>query len=672
MSADHATPGHRRLRGDDGATVIIFTLMTLPMLILTAIVVDLGMARVTGERLKAGVDMAAVAAGFFLAGDGSVSPVSNPMLACGAAFSSLKTNMSDLPGGATLTPTCAANFPDNAVNCIEGTSPKRTSTSTGAGPYTVTIEYPVLAADMADDRLLGGVGAQDGTSSCARMRVSITRNNPPVFGTVLGNKGLTLKASSVVKAGLSPNGVAAPAILLLERTNCGTLVATGQGAVKVKGAVTAGGWIHSDSAGGGVGSLPGGNCQGGVSCNANNFTIAGSALPTGSKSIIAETNTGSDTPGKIGTFALAPNIYGAGGCDYPAGLNVAPTGDPLVSRTPVDLRYNSAYNQTGTTISSLHADGYSAVTSVAPLGYGVVSGQACSQDNTVWKAASVYISCASGFTGKNVVFRATNVILTGPLNVSGGYVAFPNARQILVRGCTSCAEAIKVASNGLLSVNSGEAVVGKWSLTSTLNAATDGATGGAPANWPTVSCLADRATAPNATTIATFGGAFVVQNASANICQTFTYLGTNTATYTQASVTAGGNCTTSFPCPSNTPPTAPVFAINSGSNPPVSWTAPNQNLAGTSVASPFDGLLVWSEGGTTCSLAGQGALSTSGVFFMPNCNLTYAGQADGNVPLAAQLLVRTLTMSGQGILLLQPDPKHSIAVASPGTVQLVR
>jgi hypothetical protein len=57
---------------------------------------------------------------------------------------------------------------------------------------------------------------------------------------------------------------------------------------------------------------------------------------------------------------------------------------------------------------------------------------------------------------------------------------------------------------------------------------------------------------------------------------------------------------------------------------------------------------------------------------MPNCNFTYAGQADGNIPLAAQFIVRTLTMSGQGVLSLQPDSKHSIAVSSPGTVQLVR
>lgn len=660
-------------RGDEGATVIIFTLMTLPLLILTALVIDLGLARVTSERLKATSDMAAVAAGFFLAGDGSASPVSNPMLACSAAFTSMKANLPDLPAAATLSPTCASNFTDNAVTCVDGLSAKHTSTSQGSGAYTVRIEYPLPASDIADERLLGSAGVQDGSSSCARMRVSVERKNPPVFGSVIGNKGLILKGSSVVKAGLSPNGVAAPAILLLERSNCGTLVTTGQGAVKVKGAVTSGGWIHSDSAGGGVGSLPGNNCQGGASCNGNNFTIAGSALPSGAKSIVAETNGSSDTPGKIATYALAPRINGAGGCNYPAGLNVAPTADPLVARTPVDLRYNSEFNQTGMTISSLHAAGYAATTGGPPAGYGVVAGSACGQDNTVWQAANVYIQCAGGFTGKNVVFRASNVILTGPLSVAGGYVAFPNVRQLYVRGCPTCAEAIKMSSNGLLSINSGEAVNGKWSLVGTLNLAADGVAGGAPANWPTVNCIADRSFAPNPTTLASFGGAFVVQNATANICQTFTYLGTNTPTYVQASATVGGNCTTSFPCPSATPPTAPVFAVNSGSSPAVSWTAPYQNLSGTSVASPFDGLLVWTEGGgSACSIAGQGALSTSGVFFMPNCNFTYAGQADGNIPLAAQFIVRTLTMSGQGVLSLQPDSKHSIAVSSPGTVQLVR
>ncbi len=122
----------------------------------------------------------------------------------------------------------------------------------------------------------------------------------------------------------------------------------------------------------------------------------------------------------------------------------------------------------------------------------------------------------------------------------------------------------------------------------------------------------------------------------------------------------------SLPCPSAAPPTKPIFDLNSGSSPAVSWTAPGQNQSGPSASSPFDELALWTEGGLSCSIGGQGTLSTSGVFFFfPNCIFTYSGQANTNIPLAAQFIGRTLTMSGQGVLALQPDPKHSIAVAAP-------
>jgi hypothetical protein len=49
------------------------------------------------------------------------------------------------------------------------------------------------------------------------------------------------------------------------------------------------------------------------------------------------------------------------------------------------------------------------------------------------------------------------------------------------------------------------------------------------------------------------------------------------------------------------------------------------------------------EGGLSCSIGGQGTLSTSGVFFFPNCNFTYSGQANTNIPLAAQFIGRTIT-----------------------------
>lgn len=671
-AVDRASQEPGRARGDRGASFVLFTILMVPVLILTAIVVDLGLGKVTRSHLKAATDMAAIAAGFFLAGDGSASPVSNPQLACGAALASLKTNLGDLPSSASLSPSCSQNFPANALNCSNDQPEKQTSVY-DSPPYRVTIEYPVPAADLADGRFVDGVGTDDGLSPCARMRVSVTRTNAALFGSVIGSRGLSIDASSVVRAGLSPNGVAAPAILLLERNNCGSLTASGQGGVRVRGAVTSGGWIHADTAAGGVGSIGSSNCQGGTSCSANNYSIVGSNLPAsagGGPSIIAESSDAS--VGRIGTYALFPRIGGAGGCTYPTGLNVPVTADPIVSRTPVDLRFNSPYNAAGAALSELHQTGYWATTHAAPAGYQVVSGQACNRDGVVWKAAKVFVDCPNGFSGKNVVFRGTHITFTGPLNVSGGYVAFPNAKELLVRGCTTCARGIYVSSGGRLSVNTGEAVSGKFNLTAALNAAADGSPNGAPATWPAVNCLVDRAQAPNATTLASFAGSFSIQNATTNLCQTFVYLGDDKASYTQASKTVEGNCSVALPCPASTPPTKPIFDLNSGSQPAMSWTAPVQNLSGPSATSPFDGLALWTEGGLTCSIGGQGALTTSGVFFFPNCNFAYAGQANADIPLAAQFIGRSLTMSGQGVLSLQPDPKRSIAVASPGTVQLIR
>jgi hypothetical protein len=672
-------PSLRFADHERGATTLIFALFMVPLLIMTAIVVDLGLAGTVDRQLKASADVAAVAAGFFLAGDGSASPVSSPQLACEAAVNSIKSNLKDFPKTATMSPTCAGTFPSDAKLCTDANTPKRTVSSVGSGNYLLTIDYPVPAADLQDSALTNGVGADDGPSSCVRMRVTIQRNTPPIFGALVGNKGFTIRQSSVVKAGLSPNGIAVPALLLLERSNCGSLVASGQGGVRVKATVATGGWIHTDTAAGGVGAVVPNSCQGGTSCNANNYSMVGTALPaSGGPSIVAEDNATSGAVGKIGTFSLYPRINGAGGCTYPSGLSKAVTADPIVSRTPVDLRYNSAYGQNGLTIAALHAEGYAATTGYGPAGYAVIAGGLCSQNNTVWQSTNVYVNCPNGFSGTNVVFRGTTFVFTGPLNVSGGYVAFPNAQRIYVRGCPTCAKAVNVASNGFLSVNSGEAVPGKFDLVSALNAATDGAANVSPAAWPTVDCLADRAgpaaggSTVNSTILASFGGQMYVHNATANWCQTFVYIGDNTPTYAASVITAGGNCTVSLPCPSSLPPAAATFDVNSGSSPPVSWSAPNQNISGPGGASPFDGLALWTEGGTVCSIGGQGALSSSGVFFYPNCNFTYTGQANTDNPLNAQFIGRSLNMAGQGVLVLNPNPKHSIAVAAPGNVQLIR
>jgi hypothetical protein len=663
----------RRARGDRGAVIVFFGLFLVALLVITAIVVDLGMDRATIRNLKLDTDAAAIAAGFFLAGNGSATAVPNPQLACGAAIQSIRHNVPDFPSTAAFSSACSS-LPPDALACTDST-PMSSLTSIGAEPYVLTIDYPVPASSIVDLARTGGEGTNDGIS-CKRMKVTLARTNTAAFGGIVGRTSSLIRQSSVVKAGLSDQ-FDVPAVLLLERSDCGVLQASGQGGVRVKATGASSGWIHVDTAAGGSGSVSS-NCSGGSSCNANNFSIVGTQLPNSvtplpelapeNPSIVVGNGT-DGSAGIIGTYALNPGANGKGACTYPSGLSNPATASPLVGRSPVDRKYNNAAKPYGTNIATLHSTAYAAVTSPAPAGYSVVSGGACAKDDVIYAAGNVYVNCPSGFTGKNVVFRGSNFIFTGDLEVAGGYVAFPNAKTLFIRGCSggSCTDAIGVTSGGNLSINSGE-----QTLTASLDAGT------VPATWPAVDCLTKRngagsgGSTTNWTQVATFSGQFYVQNATGTFCQTSFYLGDNKPSYAAYSATTGGNCSVAVPCPAPAPPTAPVFRLNSGSNVAINWTAPNQNANGPSTASPFDALSLWTEGGTACSVGGQGAMKTTGVLFFPNCNFTYAGQADTNNPLNAQFIGRSLSMSGQGVLVLQPEPRVSVTVPVPGSVELIR
>jgi hypothetical protein len=397
----------------------------------------------------------------------------------------------------------------------------------------------------------------------------------------------------------------------------------------------------------------------------------------------------------ISTYAQAGNVGGSIGCNAGSGINNPTTGNPIVSRSPVDKRYNLPTNPNGNNISTLHAAGYSYTTAAAliPSGYSrILSGAECSANNVVYKSASLLINCPTGFTGTNVVFTGTTFVFTGNLQIAGGFVAFPNAQAIYVRGCNGCQSGygIQVSSSGFLSVNSG--VTGVDSTGSTTNYITpaqlssyaDGVANTIPSSgsgsaWPYESCLAQRngpgggGSVDNQTIHATFGGSFNVQTSEVNLCQTFVYLGANSPQYQKLSITTGGNCSQSLPCPyggSN----ILQFNLNPGSKRPVQWTAPLHNLKGPDPSAPFDDITLWTEasGGATCSIAGQGAVAASGIFFMPNCNFSFGGQADSQNPVNAQFIARTLTMAGQGLLYLTPNPDQAIQVPHPGGPEIIR
>ena len=745
--------GRLRRPDDRGEVIPIVALMLFSLLAITAIVVDLGYARATKRENQADVDLAAVAAGYNLAGGGSSGYAVDPAAACASALTSLRANISDLPASLTMSPPCSSLPP--SISACSPTYPMKTMTSRNGDPYEVTIEWPVDDAAIARDEFNGtdgrtaqsGVGAADG-DRCERMRVSITRDNAPIFEGVLGGDGQTVGASATVRASNSGDNLAIPALLLLERKACATLQVSGNGGVAVRSSGDVYGVIHSDTAG----TVP--PCT--TNTNAGGFAVYGTERPSstgGGPSIIAE---GTATrPGKISIYALSPGVNGRGGSYYCAGpcptsgLSVAPTPGKIISRKIVDNVYNSPENPY---IQNTHEGGYRLATSAERVStdpatldayltsaYGgsahcfvadaacwvVISGADCSAGDRVYQGrgmgvgvqADNYFVLCDDFDANRVVFRNGlgvnpstgtvqralpgglpygKVVFSGKVSPSGAnscttilttyarctnYLAFPNADIIYVRGCVKqCNGAgdYAIRSRSLIATNHGEGL----SLAG-LGPVVDSASldlGVPPAQWPWLNCTVHRNGPGDGglwnqwTKIATFNRKVTVENGTLSWCQTFLYPGKDTASYSPNTTTTGFNCSDIKPCPTDNG-TQGLVQINSGSALPVAWQGPNQTSEGPGTTSPFEDLALWTEGGGSageCVIAGTGAMQAGGIFFHPNCAMTYGGQTDNQNPLNAQFIGRSLNVSGQGVLSLRPNAKDAIAVQVGGDVVLIR
>jgi hypothetical protein len=670
--------GSGRLGGERGAVIVMFAMIIVALLVITALVVDLGMSRQTRRSAALSADFAATAAGWVLAGNGQESVVPNPQAACIAAVDSVLANVNDFPpAGATEMKALCATLPADTAECGVGTTTLQTTT---ASPYTLLIQYPVDDADIARDEFSTGGTELDG-DRCERMKVTIRRADPAIFSRVVGDNGRTMEASAVVRATFDKEGEAVPALLMLERQACGTIQVSGQGGIWVRASNGMPGMIHTDSAA----QVP--PC--GTATNANGMNVYGTSMPSGSgfggwPSIRADS--GDDEPGRIQMYSLAPGVGGRGGAVYldscnwvdtmvpgcmGSGLSSPPIGAGLITRRPVDDLYR---DNIATLYSSVRARTGWSWDQAQTAGFDVlVSGPLCNASNQAHGTATsrIFVDCAS-FSGANVVFNGREVVFTGQVSIQNGYVAFPNVRKLYIRGCPSngganCA-GIDVRSGGLFAVNSG--------TTQTT----------APASWPVQSCLVERPPrdpSQNWTELGLLRGNLAIGNHRLQLCQTMAFLSYDTgSSYQPVLRDSGGNCSVVRPCPADSSSvivgnTVPRF-YSQNSN-AIYWTGPNR---GTSLPteyggdSPFEDLTLWTEaigtGNDNCSLSGQATLETAGVFFHPNCAFNYGGQTSNAVPFNAQFIGRTLNLSGQAVLSLQPDQEDAIKVPIAGSVYLIR
>jgi hypothetical protein len=679
----------RAAEGDRGAVLIIVAFSMALIMIIAAIVLDLGQLRSTRRSDQAAADLAALAAGAYLSGSAGsgVDVFADPRGACEAALDSIKANLPDFPASATID---CSSLParGSEPECI-GSTPMRTVVASGAAPYQFSLDYPVPDSEIADSRLASGSGANDGLMPCDRMRVNLTRTNDPFFSGVIGVESLEVSASATVRAAMGQSGEGTAALLLLERVGCEVIDSSAPSGNGIK-------LLPSDNDNPGVVQVDSAGWVGPGACttnsNAGGFVAYGRALSsTGEPSILAMPAP-NGAPGIVGLRSLA--VGGRPGYPVPTGIAPDPTPSQIMSRTPVDLKYNgeptdpNPLSMGQRQISALHERSRHLVlkrpvsnlddrTWLETRGWtildevnlpGLCDGQAYEITGT-----KVFVNCPAAFTAGNDGFGgtrfvdATNVVFNGKVSVPNNTtLAFPNAQRVYVRGCGPTSPQCNGGNYFSVSV-AGELRVN---------------TGGTGLTAPACST---RDSATNTTEVVTYGGPFLATG-TVRMCQTFVYLAQDQATYVRRTQTQVGMapesypaitaCSTELPCPSDTDTGNGYLRLSGGTGSTIDWTAPNQLDVQPDAADlamhPFEDLAMWTESNQPIFIKGQGTSITTGVFFAPNATVDFSGQASQNQPRNAQFIARRLLLSGQGTLVLRPNPADSVQTPMPGGWSLIR
>ena len=284
-----------------------------------------------------------------------------------------------------------------------------------------------------------GLGSEDG-NLCERMSVNLQRRDPALFASVLGRNGETVTATAVGRGTVDGDNFGVPALLLLQRTGCGSLQASGQGAIRLRSINLQPGTAHTDTS-----ALTSGPNQCSNNNNPGGWGIYATSLPSalGQGPAIMVDGVGS-LPGKIQSYAAGGRNLAAGsrpgyyfdpactwGTGVPApvnclnsGLSVAPTAGRIISRRPVDDKY-------GASIASLHNTWRPIATAgTAPAGYTVVTD--CNNvGGVVYQASNVYVDCDSFAGDRSGGVPGPQHCLQGQVleRRERAYIAFPERGQ---------------------------------------------------------------------------------------------------------------------------------------------------------------------------------------------------------------------------------------------------
>jgi len=371
----------RRARGDDGL-VVVFAAMTMATLVLVAaLVIDLGGARNARAKDQNTADAVAMAGAAKIAPNGGSNQT-----ACLAAWNYLVSN-STL--SATPAPTCSSM----AGACVAATTREVTTTQ---GDYTITFINPVPNSNALFD---GQAATATDATPCERFGVKIQHTWRHMFAT----GSTTIRVQAMGRFMHDPGDINAP-LIVLDPHGCQTLSVTGSAHITTNTASGEPGYVAIDS--------------------------DGASCLSGQKVVIDTTGSAQIVAGGIGMWALAtgnsstaydPSDVGPG-----QGFNPAPFAlSAPVGRDAVDWRYNCSVNTGCPTAGTpnidnlVTADGGTGV----PTGFTRWTSQySCTPSGDITVASgNWYIDC--GVTGvqmnNNLTFRGGNIVSDGPISMNG-------------------------------------------------------------------------------------------------------------------------------------------------------------------------------------------------------------------------------------------------------------
>lgn len=639
-------------RDEGGAVAVIVAIFGVALLMVAALVVDIAQARLDRQASKSATD-ASVMAGLKSA-DGGSSDVFTLRGVCGA-LSFLRANEPKLSGLADGI--CASGWTTDATVC-DPTNPSASlanytgTTTSGEVTYDVQIKAPYQVTEGSFPEESYGTLANDagatGMNGCDQLAVIITKTRDPLFAAVVTDDPMVTTIRSVGRVVLE-EGDTAPALLLLERTECNVLSvgSSGSGAgsrIWVYGNADTPGSIHADTA-------ATGDCS-----NSNDKRVFQGNQAGG---IVAYGSTDGDG-GLITSYAVSrgvdagtvsdgvANVYGTTALDdSTSGSTTGPVGRSQIGRKPVDQRYRAGVQSA--------IGGAKAVWDLTPGSLPSDWTQVgCTPDPVVLNAldstSKLYVQCpeASGITLTGpVVLKAGEIVFNG--FVSGSNISMPNARRVYISnrkktGVQNSANALTLSNNNAFCVTALVCDVAS----------------------PTTGRCTTSAVSTSARLFVLHGNIKSTGGGLLRLCNTTVYLlgGQDDGCVPSTD----GTLPTATPCGTGTSTGTGQITASGHAD----WTAPNA-YAGlipeadqTSAWAGGEDLSLWAESAITSSdkyvLGGGGSLSVAGVFFTPNARPFQLNGSASQQLDNAQFITRTFAVGGGAQLNMRVDPNNAITL----------